>query len=724
LKSLYSDNRGTVESAIKELMQEDDSVKSSLVNTWNENVCFANGIQHMSNFGRGGFSNENGNRIFEEKESRQKNFYKTNEIAPIVRTLVSFLTRARPALTVGSADKTEKSKLSADFTRKVMDAKYDLDAERECSRMAAYWGLLTGTAFRKDYYDYTLGPLATLPVLDEMGNEVIDPETGQPQVEQKQVGNNVAVIKTPYEIGCDFSVNSFEDISYIHESYLTDVEWVRESFDREGDGYTGLAGQVTGDNAIGLNLQSLQQLRFTSDVTGSSKVPGKSKEKTTVTEFYIKPNRDKPKGRMLVIAGGVCVYDSDRGEYVFDGMSGSWHPYTPWVYEPFVGRLFGKSLVAELVPLQRRLNEINESVLKNANTVGQVDMLASNLSKFAAKNFEGGGGKVYTWSGVGPTPEKWQGMPLPIQFFNERQTLVDQMVRIAGTNFVMSGNAPSGVTAAAALEMLLQNASSQQSDTSITWEQFHERGYCKKMNVIKKFAEFPNADLSNYLQSMTGDALSTELDAFIGSDIADGVNLKIEAGSMMPKMEKFKRDSLMSLLKEGALGPVNEDSPRGAVLREKIQKEMGIYDLELDDTKDVEKAKWENSRLQSKKSPDPQEFDSHEIHIYILHSMLKDPLYIERSDEEVRAACMEHLKWHEEQIAIKQQQQQQQQQEMMQQQMQMGAQAKGQEEEIKEQAKLETFRQEEQIKQQAELGVLPLDDLPISEEEQQEGPLQ
>jgi len=672
LKDLYDNRPDFVLSCIKELLQENDNVKTQLVNVWKRNIYFTNGIQNMTS--GGSFVIDNGTtQTVNHGGGNRKNTYNTNEIYQIVRTLVSYMTRARPAVDVFSANKSENSKLSAQMVNKVFEAKYDLDDELENSRVAAYWGLTTGTVFRKDYFDYSLGYEVQLPQYDELGNPVIDPETGEPVIDSQMSGNNSVAIKTGFNVGFDFLASTFDDTGFIHESYLADVEWIREAFDQEKEGFTGRASSVVADGKIGLSLLSLEELKTAAPGTrtmGTSMFS--NREKAMVTEFFVKPNRDYPEGRLLILAGEQLVYDS-VSPYCFKNMQGIWHPYTPWVFEPFIGRLFGKSLVEDLISSQMRLNEINGAILENANTLAKTDVLVSELAKMKQGVFAGGGSRVYSWSGLGPEPKKWAGVALPEQFFKERQELLDGMVRRAGTNFVMSGNPPPGVTAGAALELLLQNATSQQSDTMTAWEKFHEKAYSRKINVIKKFSQYPDDNIRNYLLSLTGDALNEEIDAFIGSDIADGVTIKIESGSMIPKMEKFKRDTMMTLLKEGALGPVQEDSPRGAVLREKIQKEMGVFGFDLEDSKDVEKAKWENERITRKEMPDPQLYDNHQIHIYVLLTLMKDPLFIERGDQMAKGIAAEHLAWHQEQVAMAQMQEQQAQ--MDAQMQQMGAEA-------------------------------------------------
>jgi hypothetical protein len=182
-----------------------------------------------------------------------------------------------------------------------------------------------------------------------------------------------------------------------------------------------------------------------------------------------------------------------------------------------------------------RLNEINGAIIHNANTLAKVDVLAvENQMKRGVMN--GMGGNIYTYRMIpnAPPPQKWKGVPLPEQFFKEKDALIEQMVREAGTNLIMTGEAPKGVTAASALELLLDNSTTQHSDMSISWEKFTEEGFTKKLRVIRQFNKLPNEDIVDYLRTMSKDNLDLEISSFVGEDVGDGWNLKVESGSTIP----------------------------------------------------------------------------------------------------------------------------------------------------------------------------------------------
>jgi hypothetical protein len=491
-----------------------------------------------------------------------------------------------------------------------------------------------------------------MPVYDELGNEVIDPETGKVKVKQTKTGDSDVAILTPLSMSFDWSVTDTSEDTWpwIMESYLMPIEWIKSAFDRSEPGYTGKAKDVVEGGGIGNSLSVLEQMKYATPFTYGLGAKINTKGKALVQEMYIQPTQEFPKGRMVIKAGGLVMYDSGQegSPYFFQSRQVMWHPYTMFQYSPYIGRVLGKGLVETLIPQQMRLNEINGAIIFNANTLAKVDIIAEeNQLKRGVVN--GMGGNIYTFRSTpsGFVPTKWPGVALPQQFFNEKQSLIDQMVRESGTNFVMQGQPPTGVTASSAIEQLLENANSQQSDMIISWEKFHERGFTKKARIIRNFAKLPMEDVVDYLRTINRDNLDMEIKSFTGQDMGDGWLIKVESGSMVPKSEKFKRNLYTELAKNGVLGPITEDSPRGVRLRKELLKKFGEKGFDVDDSADVEKAEWENQRMLKGLPVEVWEKDIHPIHLSCHIQKMKDPKFLERASDEVKVAYDNHIKQHE-----------------------------------------------------------------------------
>lgn len=662
MKELYQDTK-TAESFLKKAFEADQESKHMLVRLWERNAAFANGNQAIIPQTSSTMQYAGGNLYANDNQALRSRAYITNEIEPIIRTLVSYATRAKPTIDVYAPEKNEDGDARAAIANRILDAKYNLDNEVTMSKTAAFYAFVFGTAFRKDYWDSSAGSKFQIPVYDELGNEVVDPETGDVQTREMQSGDNKVAILTPLSMSFDWSYTDFDSLPWIMESYLMPVEWGKQMYDKQEPGYTGAGAKIGDGESIGYSLQTLERLKYATPFNYGSSANLRLSGKALFQEVYVQPSDDLPRGRLIVLANGIAVYDSwnngdDLGSpYYMPYENSMWHPYSVFVNDLYVGRALGKSLVESILPIQIRLNEINGAILQNANTLAKVDILTpENSLKRGVLN--GQGAQVYTFKPhpSGYKPEKWPGVPLPPQFFNERQMLIESMVRIAGTNMVMSGEPPKGVTAAAAIEQLLDNANSQRSDFMISWEKFHEQGFTKKLRIIRNFNKVPNKDIIDYLRMVSKDSLDMDLESFVGEDIGDGLTVKIEAGSMIPRSEKATRELFKEFAKEGLLGPLAEDSARGAKLRKELLSKFGEKGFEVDQAADVDKAYWENDLMIKGK---PAQFwieDDHQIHLSCHISKAKEPKFLERCSNEVKKAYLLHIQEHKD--ALMQQQMQ------------------------------------------------------------------
>lgn len=680
-KELYSDDDAEVLSAIDDIYNSEQKYKMAWANQARRNVAFANGDQNPNPIGAPIMVNNQPVNTL-SGESRAST-YQTNEIEPIIRTLSSYMTRSEPTVDIKASKETPDKENIAKVAEKVLNAKYELDNETQNSTDAAFWLLTTGTVFGKDYWDYSLGNDVQVPEYDENDQQVIDPMTGQPVMKTEKTGNNATAILTALTVGLDHSITDFEQQPYIYESYIMDTEWAREAFDQEKPGYTGLAKSIEEDGNTSDTLSLFEQMKYSIPYvsTGSGMVPN-GKGKSLITEFYVRPNRKFPKGRLVIKAGRKIVYNSTPeigSPYFLQLDNPIWHPYTVGKYEPYVGRFLGKSLVEQLIPLQMRLNEINGSILENANTMAKPNIMAA-IGQLKRGIMNGKGANIYTYQqvpGVSP-PFVLQGTPLPQQFFEERQNIIDQMVRIAGTNFVMQGQAPTGVTAASAIQQLLENANTQHSNMMLMWQKFHEQRFTKKLRLIHKFNIYPDKTLNEKLSEITENCLGTQVKDFVGqSDLADGINVKIQNGSMIPKSDAAKVSSYMDVSKQGLLGPnLMAPTPAGDKARSQLLEKMGLEPLDTDDSVELKKAKWENSRMLQGQPAEVSPYDQSIIHLPSHISQIQDPDFLEKATPEIYDLFAQHIQEHKD-ADLQMQQEQMNQQAMMQQQAMMAAQSNG-----------------------------------------------
>lgn len=646
MKALYDNDSEKVSAFLEEFFQDEQKYKQTWANQARTWVAFVNGDQNPFPMAAPIMVNNNPANFNTQSDPRL-NMYQGDELEAIMRTLVSYMTRTKPTANCETvANDDDDSKHIARIGERVLDAKYVIDEEGRRSREAASLVLTLGTVFGKDYWDYAAGQYRE--VTDENGQASVD-ETGQPRL--AKTGNNAVWIGTPLTISVDHSVTDWEQQPLVGESYIMDVDWAREVFDRDEPGYTGKSAKIQEDGAVGTTIRMHEDMKFAIPYVSWGST-SKTQGRCLVQEWHCRPSKDYPHGRLLIKAGGVVVYDSQEmgNPYFIEQEEWIWHPYTCLKYEEFIGRFLGKSLIEGLIPLQMRLNEINGAILENANTLAKPNLIAA-IGQLKKGITNGKGANVYTYAIIpgADQPSILEGQPLPEQFFKERQVLIDNMARKAGTNFVMQGQAPTGVTAASAIQQLLENANTQQSSMMNAWETFHEQRFTKKLRFIHKFMKYPDDTLTKYLKKLCKDALDEQINDFVGStDLADGVGVNIVAGSTIPKSKVTEAQTYMDLAKAGALGPaVMEDSPRGEKYRTQLLEKLGLEPLDSEEAMDLKKAKWENDRAIKGLPIEVSAYDKPEIHLPCHIGKIQDPKFLEAASDQQKIALDNHIKEHQ-----------------------------------------------------------------------------
>lgn len=652
MKDLYKIEPKELVGVLEELRQDADKFKDRWGRVARKCVAYANGDHSIGVNGTPTWVDNNPvntSNAGSSNSSYGAENLNTNEIEPIIRTLTSYLTRSKPTIACRSVSQDGVvDKAVAKVSEDVINAKYDIDDELLKSQDASTWALTVGTIFGKDYWD---------PMAGSYYN-------GAP------TGSNASKILTPFSVSTDYSVSD-DNIPYIFEDNLVDTEWLINSYSKKEPGYTGEVSSIQKGVWKSESLDRLEAMKTAVPYLGNGGGDTSLKSKSIMTELFVPPYGNFPQGRMIVIGGGSTLYATPEGgenPYFFESEPYNWNPYTKMIYEPFLGRYLGKGLVEQLIPLQMRLNEINAAIVQNANTVARPHLIGAEgqLKKGIVK---GGNATVYTYRnipGVG-MPTAFEGIPLPTQFFNERQQIIDQMVRIAGTNFIMQGTAPTGVTAASAIQQLLENASTQNAPLNQRFQKFLERRFEKKLRLLKKFQTMPDGRLNSSLREIATKEYRSTFKIFIGSkDLADNVQVRIESSSMIPKSEQSKSDALMELVKNGFFQTeLQQDGPKSQTIKEQILDQVGLEPFLTDESVDMKKAKWENERILNGEPVEASDRDIHPVHIACHREMIQNPQFLENATDAQKLEADTHLQEHED--MLNQAQQGQQQQEMAQQ---------------------------------------------------------
>lgn len=543
----------------------------------------------------------------------------TNLIPPALWTIASIFTKNKPSALVFNNSENDNDVMAAKVSEAVLDAKWEIDDEQQAHIEAILIALLCGTVIRKDFWNPQLSP------------QMIDAPDGSPKV--MNLGDTDMEMLSPFEVYPDLFGGQ-----YFLQASVTPLTKIRGMYGFDGveqmDGYTGRADEVQPSEDYSSVLQIRENLRtLTKQRFGATKYGSATDEAETavLVECYIKPCERYPKGLMVVEANGIPLY-VDQSPYYDSRIEDSWHPYTffKWMHSPL--KWHGISLVEQIVPLQRRINGIDSIIqLHNMSMINPVWMIPKSCQiPDGYINGRPGLRVDYTDSPTGRVPERLPGVPLGQDIYAERQKKIEEFHQIVGDNLVLQGNQPSGVNTASGLQMLLEQSSTKFSPYYTAWEKFIEKGQQKKLLLISKNYTENRPDFVTKLKKLSKKSLNTEIEAFVGADLRDNIQIRIEAGSSIPRSKLVEQQQLMDLANMGLLGDITPNNP---VANQEFLQKFGIRQFQGVSNSDLVKANYvisvlrqiNEGKLSEQNYPPLLPFEDVDIHMDRLIDEMKKP---------------------------------------------------------------------------------------------------
>lgn len=661
--------------------KQDSGTKNALSYKWELNHLMLDGQQWLTFEG----NRETGGQWQRLQPSPQNEFIPrpvTNYLFDAYQTLKGYILKNKPRITVRPNTQQNKDKTAAKIAELVANTNYERLKEVENYEYAISCLITYGTVFKKDYWatDYASG-LVRVPRMD--ARPVVDPNTGVPtgQVEQVQamdpqtgefqfdelpLGDVTTAVVEPYRIAIDSLATNEYDCRWIMEYSIRPLTWVVENFDKQEPGYTGEAANVKPESSLSTTMRRFFQLKSSSGVKGilssglgSSVSSGESSmidEAAVVKEYYERPTRQNPKGRLIVVANNKCIYS---GPSSYSGPEqGDWHPYSSCRWEIVPGRFWGKSPFDDSAEIQKHINSIDSVIILTRKTTAIPQKLIPRGSMSNNDSWTGRPGQkvFYTTGPNGEKPEQLPPQNVGEQVMQERAQKVEDIKSITGAIDILKGDRPPGVTAFSALNLLFEVGAGKLFPIADRWKRFIESSQRKQLQIVATKYREPRPYFIQKLMSMNSELTTDQIKAFVGKDLYDNCNVLIDPASAVPKMKAAEQAKLMELAQLGVLN-LNDPSNRSEFL-----SRLDILGFDGGYGKDANRAAVENDDLDYLASnpqgrmPVVMDCDNHDIHIAIHSDREKEPSFQELPFA-VQQAYAHHKMEHEQMKAQQEQQQ-------------------------------------------------------------------
>lgn len=400
-------------------------------------------------------------------------------------------------------------------------------------------------------------------------------EQGQPIGNEYPVGKGATDVCSVFELGIPGGYQAFDDVpGLIRQRWRT-----REYYERY---YPDLLPQLKFEKmANERSLQLLKSLASQSDVS-SSALSAQSSESSVGDgiveyELWLKPTKTYPRGLLLRVAGNpgseVILRTSDEqmpGPLPSTTVKGQ--PIFPWIhvgYHRFGGRIWARSPLDLLIQKQDQINQLDSLMLLGVQRMSNPVWLEPKGAE--VKKFTGEPGLVVKYNpliaGGNAKPERIEGQNIPPSLLRLREQFIQDLESLAGTQDVLKGAKPAGVSAFSAMQLLVERAQSRFGPVLAERGEAYRKWFALALEIERQYGP----DERTY--AAMGANRRWTFSKFKNADIQGSVKVLIEDGSQAPKTNLGKRAAVEQLRQLGLLDPNDPDQ------RIRIYQVFGQTDL-------------------------------------------------------------------------------------------------------------------------------------------------
>lgn len=428
-----------------------------------------------------------------------------NRIRPIVRTEYARITSNKPNASVVPSSSEDADLFAAQAAEQIWESYYNTKKLHYIFGQSAFWLSICGTSFTKVWWD-------------EEGYDCLTEMPGS--IESGAV--------TPYHLFVpDLYTVDIEDQPFVINVYTRTPDWVMQNYGLK------VAPSV---NAAKSPFESAMVVLGKQD---------NSPDAVLMYEMWLKPGAHKffPQGGMLTIVDKYIVQIS------VDGMpyNHRQYPFIKWDHIP-TGTFYSESVVTDLIDPQREYNRTRNQLIEAKNRMAKPQLVAPRGSIDPSKITTAPGQVILYRPGLNP-PQPLPLQPIPNYVLQELDNTIRDMEDISSQHQVSRGQAPAGVTAATAINYLQERDDSLMTSTFQSVEAGWEKWAKQVISHAVQFWDVPR------MVSVTGADGSFDSISLVGTQLAAGKDIRMEAGSALPISKAAKQAFLMDCMKMGFIDP-------------------------------------------------------------------------------------------------------------------------------------------------------------------------
>jgi hypothetical protein len=522
-----------------------------------------------------------------------------NRIIGMVRTELAKMTKAKPTWEVIPSTGQDDDLQASRTGEKILGFLWRHLHMRNKLMDVLLWSRTASAGFWKVYWDSALGEKVTV-VCDPEGNVAQNETTGAPLVpadcpeglpeghsEKVLATGDVAIeVVSPFEIYPDPIAKELEDAEWLIQVAVKSKEYVQAHYNVELEGDTEVSAGPT------------ESRLFPSYQTGGGGASGYKGIK--LCEYWSKPCTKYPQGLRVVWAKGKVLAEEPNPYKCL--------PYIMFKGIPVPGRFWPTAMTEHLRSPQTQLNKQESQIAENAERIGNPALLAA---KQANVQYSGSPGERVDFDDTVPNaiPSYLQAPPMPQYVLAQGEKTERSMQEISGQHEVSSAQVPAGVTAASAINLLMEADDTRLGPAIYDMEE--ALGYAGE-KLLELVARYWSTERTIMIG---GEDQEWDVMIFRGAALKENTHVQVQAGSMFPQSKAAKQaaiQNVLSLALQYSGQPLNPRDLR-RVLRD--YEAGGLEKLFGDLTEDEAQINRENGQLAQGMMLTINSFDNQQAHI-------------------------------------------------------------------------------------------------------------
>ena len=537
-----------------------------------------------------------------------------NQIAPLIETRLAHLQKVSYDMTVRPRTSELDDYNKAQVSTMILQYLQSQMNFTQTKNTAISWAETTGSAFFLTWWDPTAGELVS------------------PQADTRE-GDIKWGVLTPYEV---YPESIFkEDVEDQRSIIIDQVFTVDEIYDIYGVEVEGTNVDVTAmspNYALGGYGYMASVMALTSRQVENAQ---------HVTTFFERSSRTYPNGRMAVKIGEELIYYGvlPYGSYPIVMLRSKLVP----------GQFFGRSVIQDLIPLQRAYNGVKNNVhdyIKYLAIGGYIAEEGSiDADDYAERGAEPGGILTYRRGTEKPSPRTNVALPNSVQA--EMAQLRRDMEYVSGVSqLMMVGGTPSGVTSGTAIDSLTDIDNMRMSLSAEIIREGVRRLAIQWLQIYKRFTR------GYRVLNITGMNNIGAATVWTSEDI-NSYDVIYNAENELKYSEENQKATFMAAYNMGLFSDENGIIPQKFKIKALEHMKIGNYSEMLSEHElQSQNARRENDFFAQGIIPQIDEFDDDEVHIeeHKKHVLQYQFRIQSKKNPELAELFRQHVRSHEQRL--------------------------------------------------------------------------